>query len=235
MSGWKSESRASVEGVVAGQLRGAADVAAEHARPLHRREVAPEGEGDALLEMALAQADAQLAAEDGGDVAGAQRVGPTQQLGEHGRLGVAAAGAGQRVVPVRDIAQREQGPATRRHVTGLGQQLPHGGAQVRGAVVGAAQGAFVGTGHLLHDRGDGRPAQAGLALVALGERPTAQEHRREREVGLVEGTQVLGHDGALLRRLARGPDALGRLRPAPHPTGASRAHGPASRVIIPSS
>ena len=51
-----------VQQVVARQDRGPADVPGEHRRPLDGREVAPERARDGRLEVALAQADAQLAA-----------------------------------------------------------------------------------------------------------------------------------------------------------------------------
>jgi hypothetical protein len=65
-----------IESVVAGQLSGPADVAGEHAGPLHRGKVTLEGRRDGLVEVALAQADAQLATEDGDHVARAQGIGP---------------------------------------------------------------------------------------------------------------------------------------------------------------
>ena len=59
-----------VQAVVAGQLGEPADVAGQHAGPLHVVERAVEGLGDGRLDEALAQADPQLAAEDLDDALG---------------------------------------------------------------------------------------------------------------------------------------------------------------------
>ena len=141
------------EGSTTSELGRAADVTGEHASPLHRRKLSLEGGSDALLEVTLAQADAELAAEDGRDVARAERVRATEEPREHLRLGLTTARLGELVVGRRDVSQGQGRRIWRRRVTDLGEQLPYGRAHVGRAVVGPPHGAPIGAGHRLHDRG----------------------------------------------------------------------------------
>ena len=140
LSGWKSASRAVRERVVARQQRGAPDVPGEHARPLDGGHVPLEGPGDGRLQVALAQADAQLAAQDGHDGPRAERVGARQQRREEGPLGRGTPGRGEGLVRRGHLAQAERG-SRGRGAGGAGrEELPDRDAQVRGAIVGRPHG-----------------------------------------------------------------------------------------------
>ena len=187
LRGWKSASSALARASVARQHGGAADVPAEHAGPLHGLELAPEGGRDAGLEVTLAQADAQLAGEDGRQVARRERVGSARGARRGWRAWPRC-----RAPPARAskrggrLQERERAAGRWARGRRSARRSPDRGAEVRGAVVGGAQGARLGAGDLLRDRRDGRPAEPGPALVALGEGPAAQEDRGDREVGVVE-------------------------------------------------
>jgi hypothetical protein len=201
--------------VVAGQHGYPADVTAQHAGPLHIRQSATEGESDALLEVTFPQSDAKLAAQDGGDVSSREWLGSLQERTEDTGLVVPAPGLGKGIEPICHLLQGQvRRPC--RLVAGIGKQLTDGGPQVRRAVVGSTHRALVRAGDSLHDGRDRRPAQAGLALVSLGERSPTQEARRDGHLGLVEGAQVCRHDGCLLARLRCGTNGFGGLRPAQH-------------------
>ena len=210
-----------LERVAAGQQGRPPDVSAEHAGPLHGGQVTLEGGRDGGLQVALTQADAQLAAEDGHEVAGRERVGTPQQPGHDLALGFAAAGRSEGLVAGRDLDQGQRRLVRRGLVAGLGEELADGRAQVGGAVVGRPQGAIIGAGHRLHDGRDGHPAEPGRALLAFREGATAQEDSRYREVGIVQRAQVSGRDGRPSRdvlRVARTCSAVSaQRRMAPPP------------------
>ena len=100
--------------------------------------------------------------------------------------------------------------------SGIREHVAHRGADVREPVVRRREVAPIGARDLADGVRDGRPADAGRALVRLGEGPASEEHDRDRELVRVEGPQVLGEERGLLRRPGRGGDALGELAPAPH-------------------
>ena len=123
--------------VVAGQDRGPADVAGEHAGPLDGREVALECLGDARLQVALAEADAQLAAEHLDHGPRGLRVATLQQRPRRCRLGRRATRRRDGRERVRDLPQRGRRAAG--PIPGRLEDVADGLAQVRRAVVRGAQ------------------------------------------------------------------------------------------------
>ena len=65
-------------------------------------------------------------------------------------------------------------------------------------------------------RRDRRPAEAGGALVGLGERPAGQEDGRDRQLVGREAAEVVGEEGGLLGGPGGRREALGELAPATH-------------------
>ena len=74
----------------------------------------------------------------------------------------------------------------------------------------------VDAGELGDRRRDRRPAEAGRALVRLGEGPAGQEDGRDRQLVGRQAAEVVGEEGGLLGGPGRGGDALGQLAPAAH-------------------
>ena len=128
LSGWKSASEAVARRVVAGEAGQPADVADEHPRPLDVVERPVEGARDAGLDEALAQADAQVAAEHLDDVLGGHRVGAFEQAAQDRRLPGRAGGR-------LDLGERgghlgeRRARLGRRGVAGRAQHLGDGDAR----------------------------------------------------------------------------------------------------------
>ena len=216
LSGWKRASDARRQGVVAGERGQPADVADQHPGPLHVVERPVEGARDGGLDEALAQADPQVAAEHLDDVLGGQRVGAFEQGAQDRRLAgrpggrSIAANAAATSGSVGLVSGGGAWPAAVEHVG-------DGDAEVGRAVVRLAERRARDVRRAIgHGRGDGRPAQAGGALVGLGERPAGQEDGGDRQLVGRQVPQVVGEERGLLGGPGRRREALGELAPATH-------------------
>ena len=78
------------QAVVARQFGGVAQVAGEHARPLHVGQLAIEGRGHGRLQVSLTQSDAQLTAQHFDDRFGGCRIAALEQRAEWLLFGLAA-------------------------------------------------------------------------------------------------------------------------------------------------
>ena len=108
--------RGLVEPIVAGQLASRPDVAGQHPGPLDVVERAVEGLRDGRLDQPLAEADAEVAAEDLDDVLRGQRVGAPEEVAQD-----------------RGLARRSGRRLDRRERVGhLGQRRAAARAAVRG-------------------------------------------------------------------------------------------------------
>ena len=204
-----------VEAALACQLRRPADVAGEHPGPLHRVERAVESLRQRRLDQPLAEPDAKLAGEDANDAAGGLRVGAgeeaCEQIGLPRRPGGSLDGRERR----SDILEARR-PGLVGRVSGACQDVRDRGADVREAVVGSAQVAAARSADLGEGVRDRGPADAGRPLVRLGEGPAGQEDDGDRQLLLVEGSEIVREERGLLRRAGGGGDSLGELAPAPH-------------------
>ena len=205
-----------VQAAVAGQLGEAADVAGQHAGPLHGVERAIEGLGDGRLDQPLAQADAQLAAEDLDD---RPWPWPDRERASRSRRSAALAAGPRGLLDRRErgghLRQRRRG-LRRRRMAGRQEHVLHGPAEVRVAVVGRAKVLARDRRHLTDGRHDRGPAQARRPLVGLGERPAREEDGRDRQLVGREAAQVIGQEGGLLGRPGGRRHALGQVAPAAH-------------------
>ena len=174
-----------------GEDRRLADVAGEHAGPLHRRLRSFEGPGDGRLQQPLAQPDPQLSGEDLDHVLGSQRVAARQQLGEDGALGRGAGSGLDRGESLRHFGY-PRGVARVRLIGPVRQEVGNGHAQVRRSIVGLAQGPGRRACQVRHGGSDRGPSQTEGPLVGLRERSARQEDGRRPELGARKLSQVPG-------------------------------------------
>ena len=195
------------------QLGGAADVAGEHARPLHGIERSVERLGQRRLDEPFAEPDAELTGEHADDAPGGLRA--REQAGE--QLGLAC--RARRRLDGRerrgDLDEAGRGRFVR-GVPGLRQHVADRRADVGEAVIGRGEVRSVSAADPADGIRDGRPTDARRSLIGLGEGSPRQEDDGDRELVGIERSQVVGEEPGLLRGSGRGRDALGELAPAPH-------------------
>ena len=138
--------------------------------------------GDRRLDEPLAQADAQVAAEDLDDALGGQ----PGRTGRAARAGSPTCGAGPR--PPRSPRTRRP-PRERRAELGAAARGRRAASTSATAMPRSDERSYASPSADRGDAGDGRdgrgdrrPAEAGGALVGLGERPAGQEDGGDRQL-----------------------------------------------------
>ena len=140
-----------VQAPLFGEDRRLANVPGEHPRQLHLGRRSLERFGDGRLQQPLAQSDAQLAGEDLDHVLGGDAIAAPQQRAEDRALGRGSGSRFDRRESLRHF-HNARGVARVRLFGSMRQDVGDGHAQVRGAIVGLAQGPGRGTCDLRHGR-----------------------------------------------------------------------------------
>jgi len=185
-----------------------AHVPGEHSRQLYLSRGPIERFGDGRLQQPVAQPDAQLPGEDLDHVLGGQAVAAPEQRAEDRTLGRGSGGGLHRGIGLRHFHDPREWPGS--GSSGLyARTSGHGPAQVRGAIVGLAQGTGRRAGELRHGRGDRRPAEADDPLVRLRKGPPGEKDGRRPKLVARELGEISGQQSRLFGGAGRSADALG--------------------------